>query len=114
MLGTILIVVLINVRHRVGLERAREELRASEALATEKSRELELTLDHMAGVDEIGLAGLDDRQHAVDEGLPAHPARHPVLELEILVIRLGSTGTSSRFRIKASGRCCVTLRRSLL
>jgi len=44
----ILIFMLINIRHRQGLERARQELRASETIAREKSRELELTLDHMS------------------------------------------------------------------
>jgi diguanylate cyclase (GGDEF)-like protein len=44
----ILIVVILNIRHRKGLERAREELRANEMLTQEKSRELELTLDHMS------------------------------------------------------------------
>ncbi|MEA2877348.1 MAG: hypothetical protein QOF14_2544 [Hyphomicrobiales bacterium] len=44
----ILIVMSINIRHRERLLRTREELRSSEALAREKSRELEVTLDHMS------------------------------------------------------------------
>src|SRR6202022_4543334 len=44
----ILGVVFISIRHRKRLERAQEELRTNEALTREKSRELELTLDHMS------------------------------------------------------------------
>jgi diguanylate cyclase (GGDEF)-like protein len=44
----ILIVVSINIRHRERLVRTREDLLASEALAREKSGELELTLEHMS------------------------------------------------------------------
>ncbi len=44
----ILIVMSINIRHRERLVGTREALRASESLAREKSRELELTLDHMS------------------------------------------------------------------
>jgi diguanylate cyclase (GGDEF)-like protein len=44
----ILIVVSISISHRERLVRTREDLRASEALAREKSGELELTLEHMS------------------------------------------------------------------
>lgn len=44
----ILIVMAISIRHRLSLDRARAKLRASEARALEKSRELKVTLDHMS------------------------------------------------------------------
>jgi diguanylate cyclase (GGDEF)-like protein len=70
----ILIIVFVNVRHRKGLERARLELRASEANAREKSRELELTLDHMSQgimmVDPDHTVALINRQATKLLGLP--------------------------------------------
>jgi len=44
----VLFVMSINIRHRERLVGTREALRVSESLAREKSRELELTLDHMS------------------------------------------------------------------
>jgi diguanylate cyclase (GGDEF)-like protein len=70
----ILIIVFVNVRHRKGLERARRELRASEANAREKSRELELTLDHMSQgimmIDKDANVALMNRQAVSLLGLP--------------------------------------------
>ena len=70
----ILIFMLINIRHRQGLERARQELRASETIAREKSRELELTLDHMSQgimmVDSDLKVALMNRQAVELLGLP--------------------------------------------
>ena len=70
----ILVVVLINIRHRTGLEHTREELHASEALAREKSRELQLTLDHMSQgimmVDGNANVALMNRQAVTLLGLP--------------------------------------------
>jgi diguanylate cyclase (GGDEF)-like protein len=70
----VLIVVILNIRHRRGLERAREELRASEANAREKSRELELTLDHMSQgimmIDKDANVALMNRQAVNLLGLP--------------------------------------------
>jgi diguanylate cyclase (GGDEF)-like protein len=70
----ILIFMLISIRHRQGLERARQELRASETIAREKSRELELTLDHMSQgimmVDSDLKVALMNRQAVELLGLP--------------------------------------------
>lgn len=72
----ILIVVSINIRHRERLVRTREELRTSEALAREKSHELELTLDHMSQgimmVDSNSDVALMNRQAVKLLGLPEH------------------------------------------
>jgi diguanylate cyclase (GGDEF)-like protein len=70
----VLVVVILNIRHRRGLERARKELRASEANAREKSRELELTLDHMSQgimmIDKDTNVALMNRQAVNLLGLP--------------------------------------------
>jgi diguanylate cyclase (GGDEF)-like protein len=55
----ILIVIWVNIRHRKGLEIARAERRTSEMIAQEKSRELELTLEHMS--QGIVMVGADHR-----------------------------------------------------
>jgi diguanylate cyclase (GGDEF)-like protein len=70
----VLMVVLIGIRHRIGLERARGELRASETLAREKSHELELTLDHMSQgimmIDKDETVALMNRRAIEMLGLP--------------------------------------------
>jgi len=70
----ILIVVVANVRHRHGLDIARGNLRKSERLANEKSRELELTLDHMSQgimmIDKDANVALMNRQAVKLLGLP--------------------------------------------
>jgi diguanylate cyclase (GGDEF)-like protein len=81
----ILVVVLISIRHRKRLERAQQELRTNEALTQEKSRELELTLDHMSQgimmVDPDHTVALINRQATTLLGLPEDfTARRPKFE----------------------------------
>jgi diguanylate cyclase (GGDEF)-like protein len=81
----ILVIVFVNVRHRKGLERTQRELHASETNAREKSRELELTLDHMSQgimmVDPDHTVALINRQATKLLGLPEDfTARRPRFE----------------------------------
>lgn len=70
----VLFVMAINIRHRERLVRTREELRTSEALAREKSRELHLTLEHIdqgiVMVDAEKNVALMNRQAVSMLGLP--------------------------------------------
>jgi diguanylate cyclase (GGDEF)-like protein len=105
----ILVVVFISIRHRKRLERAQEELRTNEALTQEKSRELELTLNHMSQgimmVDPDQTVALINRQAAKLLGLPQdfttyRPKFREVLEHQWAIGEFGVDGETVEAHIR--------------
>jgi diguanylate cyclase (GGDEF)-like protein len=95
----ILIVIALSTRHRMGLDRTREALSISEAHALKKSRELEVTLEHMNQgimmIDSHHNIPVINRQAGRLLDLPEHFLEvHP--NLEELLDYLGKRGEFGR------------------